>query len=134
MTSRPAGSRAWLLLVASAALEAVWASALAASKGFTVLLPSVVFVVAATLSMLGLGQAARTIPISTAYAVWTGLGAALTVGYAMTFGDESATVVKLALIVGIVAAVLGLKIVGAQGRGGGGDAARTRGRRARPPG
>ncbi|OFE16399.1 ligand-binding protein SH3 [Humibacillus sp. DSM 29435] len=108
----PAGSRAWLLLVVSAVLEAVWASALAASKGFTELLPSVVFVVAAVLSMIGLGQAARAIPISTAYAVWTGLGAALTVGYAMTFGAESATVVKVALIALIVAAVMGLKVVG----------------------
>ncbi|MEO5743698.1 MAG: multidrug efflux SMR transporter [Terracoccus sp.] len=112
MTTRRPGARAWLLLVASAVLEAVWASALAASKSFTEPLPSVVFVVAAVLSMVGLGQAARSIPISTAYAVWTGLGAALTVGYAMTFGDESATVVKVALIAGIVAAVIGLKVVG----------------------
>ena len=64
------------------------------------------------LSMVGLGQSARSIPISTAYAVWTGLGAALTVGYAVTFGEESATVVKVALIAGIVAAVTGLKVVG----------------------
>lgn len=112
MTMRLAGSRAWLVLVASAVLEAVWASALAASKSFTEPLPSVVFVVAVVLSMVGLGQAVRTIPISTAYAVWTGLGTALTVGYAMTFGDESATVVKVALIAGIVAAVIGLKVVG----------------------
>ena len=54
----------------------------------------------------------RTIPIGTAYAVWTGLGAALTVTWAMTTGGEGFSVVKVALLVGIVAAVVGLKIVG----------------------
>lgn len=58
MTTMRSGPRAWLLLVASAVLEAVWASALAASKSFTEPLPSVVVVVAAVLSMIGLGQAA----------------------------------------------------------------------------
>ena len=62
--------------------------------------------------MVGLGPSARSLPIRTDYAVWTGLGAALTVGYAVTFGDESATVVKVALIAGIVVAVIGLKVVG----------------------
>lgn len=102
----------WLILVASAVLEAVWASALAASDGLSRPAPAIVFAVALVLSMVGLASAARSIPISTAYAVWTGLGAALTVAWAMMFGDESASVVKVLLIAGIVGAVIGLKLVG----------------------
>jgi len=102
----------WLVLLASAVLEAVWASALAASDGFSHLVPTLVFLVAGTLSMLGLAQAVRTIPIGTAYAVWTGIGAALTVAWAMTFGDEAFSVVKVLLLAGIVGAVIGLKVVG----------------------
>ena len=66
---------AWIILLLSAVLEAVWATALEASNGFTVLVPSIVFAVAAALSMAGLGYAMKHIAISTAYAVWTGLGA-----------------------------------------------------------
>ncbi len=102
----------WLLLLASAVLEAVWASALAASDGFSQPLPTLVFLVAGALSMLGLALAVRTIPIGTAYAVWTGLGAALTVAWAMTFGEEAFSVVKVVLLGGIVGAVIGLKVVG----------------------
>ncbi|HET8989206.1 MAG TPA: multidrug efflux SMR transporter [Humibacillus sp.] len=102
----------WLVLLASAVLEAVWASALAASDGFTHLVPTLVFLVAGALSMLGLAHAVRTIPIGTAYAVWTGIGAALTVAWAMTFGDEAFSVVKMLLLAGIVGAVIGLKMVG----------------------
>jgi quaternary ammonium compound-resistance protein SugE len=102
----------WIVLLASAVLEAVWASALAASDGLRVLVPSLVFLVAGTLSMLGLAHAVRTIPIGTAYAVWTGIGAALTVAWAMTFGEEPFSVVKVVLLAGIVGAVIGLKLVG----------------------
>ncbi|GAA2154633.1 quaternary ammonium compound-resistance protein SugE [Humibacillus xanthopallidus] len=102
----------WLVLLASAVLEAVWASALAASDGLSLLVPSVVFLVAGALSMLGLAHAVRTIPIGTAYAVWTGIGAALTVTWAMTFGDEPFSLVKVFLLAGIVGAVIGLKLVG----------------------
>ncbi|HET7800682.1 MAG TPA: multidrug efflux SMR transporter [Humibacillus xanthopallidus] len=102
----------WLVLLASAVLEAVWASALAASDGLSLLVPSVVFLVAGALSMLGLAHAVRTIPIGTAYAVWTGIGAALTVTWAMTFGDEPFSVAKVFLLAGIVGAVIGLKLVG----------------------
>jgi quaternary ammonium compound-resistance protein SugE len=102
----------WVVLLASAVLEAVWASALAASDGLSRPGPAAVFLVAGTLSMVGLAHAVRTIPIGTAYAVWTGLGAALTVTWAMTTGDEPFSVVKAALLAGIVVAVVGLKLVG----------------------
>lgn len=102
---------AWLTLMASAVLEAVWATALGRSNGFTELAPSVVFLVALVASMAGLGWAMRSIPISVAYAVWTGTGAALTVIYAMMSGDESVSPLKVIFLAGIIGAVIGLKLV-----------------------
>jgi len=101
----------WIILVISGILEAVWATALGRSEGFTRLWPSVVFVGALAASMAGLAFAMRDIPVGTAYAVWVGIGAALTVGYAMFFGGEGVSLVKLLLVVGIVACVVGLKVL-----------------------
>jgi quaternary ammonium compound-resistance protein SugE len=99
---------AWLVLVASGILEAVWAVALGRSEGFSRPVPSVVFVVALVLSMVGLAFAMRTLPIGTAYAVWVGIGAALTVGFGMATGAESVSLVKVLLIAGLVGCVVGL--------------------------
>lgn len=101
----------WIVLLVSAVFEAVWATALGKSDGLSVLGPSVVFFVALALSMLGLGWATKHIPIGTAYAVWVGVGAALTVTYAILTGDESVSVGKVVFIAGIIAAVVGLKLV-----------------------
>ena len=101
----------WIILVISGILEAVWATALGRSEGFTRLWPSVVFVGALAASMAGLAFAMRDIPVGTAYAVWVGIGAALTVGYAMFFGGEGVSLVKLLLVIGIVACVVGLKVL-----------------------
>lgn len=100
----------WVVLLASAAFEAVWATALGESDALTNPGASVVFFVALTMSMLGLGWSLRTIPLSTAYAVWVGVGAALTVGYAMAAGNEPASMLKIVCIAGIVSAVVGLKL------------------------
>ncbi|MBT2568758.1 multidrug efflux SMR transporter [Arthrobacter sp. ISL-85] len=99
----------WLVLLASAVLEAVWATALGLSDGFSQPLPTIVFAVTATLSMLGLGLAIRSIPLGTAYAVWVGIGAALTVSWAMATGVEPFRVVKLLFIAAIVGCAAGLK-------------------------
>ncbi|MFK0039763.1 DMT family transporter [Paenarthrobacter sp. NPDC090517] len=99
----------WVILLASALLEAVWATALGLSNGFTQLMPTVVFAITAVLSMLGLGIAVKRIPLGTAYAVWVGIGAALTVGWAMITGVESASPLKLLFIAGIVGCAAGLK-------------------------
>lgn len=101
----------WIILLASAVFEAVWATALGKSDGLSVVVPSVVFGVALVLSMLGLGYATRHIPIGTAYAVWVGVGAALTVTFAMLTGDESVSIGKVTFIAGIILAVVGLKLV-----------------------
>jgi quaternary ammonium compound-resistance protein SugE len=102
-------SVAWVLLLASAVLEAVWATALGLSNGFANALPTLVFAVTATLSMVGLGLAIRSIPLGTAYAVWVGIGAALTVGWAMATGVEPFSLLKLLFIAGIVGCAAGLK-------------------------
>ena len=92
-------------------LEAVWATALGLSDGFTRPLPTLVFAVTATLSMVGLGMAVKRIPLGTAYAVWVGIGAALTVGWAMATGVEPASPLKLLFIAGIVGCAAGLKLL-----------------------
>lgn len=100
----------WLVLVVSGVLEAVWAVALGRTEGFTRLGPSVVFLVAISASMAGLAYAMRVIPIGTAYAVWVGIGAALTVGFSMVAGEESVSVVKVLLLLGLIGCVVGLKL------------------------
>ncbi|MFB9313404.1 DMT family transporter [Nocardioides plantarum] len=101
---------AWLVLVVSGVLEAVWAVALGRSEGFSRLVPSVVFGVGLVLSMGGLAYAMRTLPVGTAYAVWVGIGATLAVAFGMATGDESVTAVKVLLMVGLVGCVVGLKL------------------------
>jgi quaternary ammonium compound-resistance protein SugE len=101
---------AWLVLVVSGVLEAVWAVALGKTEGFTRLAPSIVFLVAISASMGGLAYAMRSIPIGTAYAVWVGIGAALTVAYGMATGDEAVSLVKVLLILGLIGCVVGLKL------------------------
>ena len=77
-------------------MESVWAIALGKSEGFTHLGPTIVFVVALVLSMLGLSFAVKTLPTGTAYAVWVGIGADLA---------------RILLIAGLVGCVIGLKLV-----------------------
>ncbi|MGW5267504.1 DMT family transporter [Rhodococcus sp. NPDC003994] len=101
---------AWIVLLVSGILEAVWATALGRSAGFTRLTPTIVFAVALILSMIGLAVAMRSIPAGTAYAVWVGIGASLTVAYAMITGAETASLLRIALIVGLVGCVIGLKL------------------------
>ncbi|WP_284983118.1 multidrug efflux SMR transporter [Arthrobacter sp. efr-133-TYG-118] len=106
----------WAILLVSAVLEAVWATALGLSDGFSQALPTVVFAVTASLSMIGLGIAVKRIPLGTAYAVWVGIGAALTVGWAMATGVEPASPLKLLFIAGIVGCAAGLKALPAEER------------------
>ena len=101
----------WLVLVVSGMFEAVWATALAKSDGFTRPVPVVVFLVGMVVSMGGLAYAMRELPLGTSYAIWVGIGATLTAGYAMVSGEESVSVVKVLLLAGIVGCVIGLKVL-----------------------
>ena len=101
----------WFVLLASGALEAVWAAALERSQGFRRPLATLVFVLALAASMGGLAWALTGIPVGTAYAVWVGVGVVLTAAYAMVTKVERPTAVRLALLAGIGACVVGLKVV-----------------------
>jgi len=101
---------AWIVLVVSGVLEAVWATALGKSAGFSQPWPSIVFAVALIGSMGGLAFALRDIPVGTGYAVWVGIGAALTIAYAMVAGVEAISVLKIALLAALILCVIGLKL------------------------
>lgn len=101
----------WIVLIGSGILESVWAISLDKSEGFTLLGPTVVFLGALIASMLGLSYAVRTLPTGTAYAVWVGIGATLTVVYGMATGSEPATPARILLICGLVGCIIGLKLV-----------------------
>ena len=101
----------WIVLVVSGVFEAVWATALGRSDGLSRLAPTLVFLGALSVSMVGLGYAMRDIPTGTAYVVWVGVGGVATVAYAMLVGDEPASVAKVALVLGIVGCVAGLRVI-----------------------
>ena len=100
----------WTLLFIAAGLEIVWAVGLKYVDGFTRPWPSVGVISAMAASMGLLALAARGLPIGTAYAVWTGIGAAGTAIAGMILFDESAAVGRIVCLVLIVAGVVGLKL------------------------
>jgi quaternary ammonium compound-resistance protein SugE len=102
---------AWALLLLSGVLEAVWATALGASKNFTRRKPTIIFVVALVASMFGLAYAMTELPVGTAYAVWVGIGAVLTVVLAVAQGQEKLSAARAALLVVLIGCVVGLKAI-----------------------
>jgi len=101
---------AWLTLVVAGLVEVAWAVGLKYSAGFTRLWPSVFTVAGGLASFFLLAQAARTIPIGTAYAVWTGIGAVGTAALGMILFDEPRDAVRLACIGLVVVGAVGLKL------------------------
>ncbi|MET8625366.1 SMR family transporter [Kitasatospora sp. NPDC004669] len=102
---------AWLVLIVSGLLETVWAVALESSKGFSRLVPGLVFGVALLFSMGGLAYAMRTIPIGTGYTVWVGIGAVGTALYGMAALGDPATTARIGCLLLIVSGVVGLKVL-----------------------
>ncbi len=102
--------KSWFILFVAAGFEILWASGLKSTHGFTKLWPSVGVIAAMVASMWLLAIAARTLPIGTAYAVWTGIGAAGTALIGIFIFKEPATAARLVCIVLIVAGVVGLKV------------------------
>lgn len=102
---------AWVVLVISGALEAVWATAMSQSEGFSKLQPTLLFIVGLILSMGGLAYALKYIPVGTGYAVWVAIGAVTTATWAMTRGGEPVSVLKVVFLAGIVGCVIGLQLV-----------------------
>lgn len=105
-------AKAWLLLGVAGLFEMVWAIGLKYSDGFSRLWPSVIVVVGGGISFWMLAVAMRVLPAGTAYAVWTGIGAAGTALFGIALLGESASLARLGCIALIVAGVLGLKLVG----------------------
>jgi len=106
---------AWIVLFLSGLLETVWAIALARSEGFTRPAWVLLFVVAAVVSFGGLSYALRDLPVGTAYAVWTGLGAAGTALVGMVLLGEPAQLVRILCVLLIVVAVTGLQLSSSHG-------------------
>jgi len=102
--------QAWLVLGLAGLAEIGWVIGLKYSDGFSKLWPSVFTVVALAASMVLLGWAAKTLPIGTAYAVWTGIGAVGAAIAGLVLFGESAGAVRLACIGLIIAGVVGLKL------------------------
>jgi quaternary ammonium compound-resistance protein SugE len=101
----------WLFLFVAGLFEVGWAIGLKYTEGFTRLVPSVLTVGAMTLSIVLLGLALRALPVGTAYAVWTGIGAVGTAALGIYLFDEPAGAARLASIAMIVAGIVGLKLV-----------------------
>jgi quaternary ammonium compound-resistance protein SugE len=105
---------AWLLLITAGLLEPVWAGAMKASDGFTRLWPSVLTLVAAWSSFALLGLSLKALPVGSAYAVWTGIGAVGTAILGIILFSEPATTARLVFITLIVVGIAGLKFVGGE--------------------
>jgi quaternary ammonium compound-resistance protein SugE len=103
---------AWAVLVIAGLFEIGWAIGLEYADGFTELVPSIATIVAIFASMLLLARAVETLPIGTAYAVWTGIGAVGTATLGVLLFDEPATLARAGFVALIVLGVVGLNLTG----------------------
>lgn len=101
---------AWILLTLAGLFEIGWAIGLKYTEGFTRLVPTVLTLVAMLISVVLLGLAIRTLPVGTAYAVWTGIGTVGTVILGMVLFAEPATALRLGCIALIITGIIGLKV------------------------
>jgi quaternary ammonium compound-resistance protein SugE len=101
---------AWLLLIIGGLFEVGFTTCLRFVDGFRNIPWTLAFLVSVTLSMGLLEVASRTIPMGTAYAVWTGIGALGTVLVGIFWFEEPATTVRMLLILGVIACIAGLKL------------------------
>ena len=100
----------WVYLVAAGLFEVGFASTLKLTEGFTRFWPSLVFAVCIVLSFVLLNKAARDLPIGTAYAVWTGIGAAGTAIIGILVYKEPVTALRLFFIATLIGSIIGLKL------------------------
>jgi quaternary ammonium compound-resistance protein SugE len=107
---------AWIWLFIAGLFECGWAIGLKYADGFTRPLPSALTVVFMAVSLFLLSLAMRTIPVGTAYAVWTGVGAACVAVLGMVLFDEPRSVARVACLFLIVAGVAGLRVFATAGK------------------
>ena len=105
----------WFFLILAGLLEVVWAVGLKYTEGFSRLWPTVWTLLSMAVSVWLLGVAVRTLPVGTAYAVWTGVGAVGTVLFGIVLFEEPTTVGRLVCVGLIVAGIVGLKLTGPAG-------------------
>ena len=110
-TAQQRETMSWVVLIVSGMFEAVWATALGRSEGFSRPAPTAVFLLGLLVSMGGLALALRELPTGTAYAVWVGIGAVTTATWAMAVDGEAVSVAKVMLLAGIVGCVMGLRAI-----------------------
>ena len=104
----------WIILIAAGLLEAVWANTLKFTDGFTRPVPSLITLASLAASFILLAQAVRTLPISIAYTVWTGVGVVGTAIVGSLFFDEPRDLPRVICISLIVLGILGLRFVGSK--------------------
>jgi quaternary ammonium compound-resistance protein SugE len=102
---------AWTMLFVAGLMEIGWAIGLKYTEGFSRLVPSVLTLICMAGSIILLGLAVKTLPIGTAYAVWTGIGAVGTAILGIILLGDPATALRIACIGLIVAGIVGLKLV-----------------------
>ncbi|MBN9017397.1 MAG: quaternary ammonium compound efflux SMR transporter SugE [Rhizobiales bacterium] len=101
---------AWLLLVVAGLFEIGWAVGLRTTEGFTRPIPTILTVLAMIASVAALGLALRSLPLGTAYAVWTGIGTVGTVAFGILYWGESASPARLGAIALIIIGITALKL------------------------
>jgi quaternary ammonium compound-resistance protein SugE len=101
---------AWIYLFIAGLFEVTWAVGMKYAEGFTKLGPSIFTIVTMTAGIIFLSLAMRTLPLGTAYAVWTGIGTIGTVIYGIIFFNEPKEIIRLVCILLILIGIVGLKI------------------------
>lgn len=101
----------WFYLIIAGFLEIGFASTLKLTQGFTKIIPTSVFVFFAIFSFYFLNKAAQTIPVGTAYAVWTGIGAFGTILIGILFYNEPSSLLRLFFLTMLIGSIIGLKLV-----------------------
>lgn len=102
---------AWILLIIAGLFETVWVVSLKYSEGFTKLWPSVITIVAMAISIYLLAISMKSLPLGTAYAVWTSIGAIGAVIFGVVFFGESRDLLKIVFIAMIIGGIFGLKVI-----------------------
>ncbi len=100
----------WVYIIIASIFEISWAVGLKYSDGFTKLYPSIFTAICMILSYIFLAMGSKNLPIGTAYAVWTGIGAAGTAIYGMIYFNESKELIRIGFIFLVIIGIIGLKI------------------------
>lgn len=100
----------WIYLIIAGICEVIWATMMKYSEGFTKITPSILTIIFIIISMILLEYAIRGIPLGTAYACWTAIGAIGTVIIGMLFFNESSSPIRLLFLFMVIAGIIGLKL------------------------